>query len=64
MMCVLFHKWSKWSRPINTYAGGNKQQWRVCETCGKAVFRTIRWDKQSTISDINAAIDEVGTPPQ
>lgn len=54
-----FHKWLPWSRPIGTYSGGKKQQWRVCSTCNKAQFRTLRWDEQSGIKDINAAIDEM-----
>jgi len=57
MMCI-FHKWSKWSQPIVTY-NSNKQQWRVCTECNKAMFRTLRWDKQADISKVNQVIDGI-----
>ena len=50
------HDWGKWSNPIDTYNSGHKQQWRVCENCGKAVFRTLKWDKQSNTTDVINAL--------
>ena len=54
MFCL--HKWSKWSNPVETYNTGHKQQWRVCEKCNKAEFRTLGWDKQTSISSVETAV--------
>lgn len=52
------HTWLPWSKPIATYKGGHKQQWRVCKDCNKAQFRTLQYDEQASIEDVNAAINE------
>lgn len=57
LFCI--HKWSKWSNPIGTSNGGKKQQWRVCEHCNKAKFRTLRWDEQTILSAIIGAIRSI-----
>lgn len=57
LFCI--HKWSKWSNPIDTYNSGKKQQWRVCEHCNKATFRTLRWDEQTTLTAIIDAIRSI-----
>lgn len=54
-MKFCWHKWSRWSDPIQTY-DGNKQQWRVCEHCNKAQFRTLGWDKLTDLSHILDAL--------
>ena len=46
-----FHKYSEWSRPVQTYSG-NKQQWCRCKICNKAKFRTLSWDKQTSLVSI------------
>lgn len=53
-----FHDWSKWTDPITTYCS-NKQQWRVCEHCNKAQFRTLWWDKQTPLASILSALKEL-----
>lgn len=58
-MKFCWHKWLPWSDPIQTYSSGHKQQWRVCAHCNKAQFRTLWWDKQSSVSDIHKAITKV-----
>jgi hypothetical protein len=57
-MC--WHKWKKWARPILAFSG-HKLQWRECEKCGKAQHRTLWWDGQCDVPDINAALDAVHT---
>ena len=59
-MKLHFHKYSKWSDPINTYDSGHKQQRRVCEVCNKAQFRAMRWDKQSALVIILESIKGLG----
>lgn len=54
-----WHKWSRWSDPIHTRNSGHKQQWRTCEHCNKAQFRTLRWDYQSALDAILKAIRSV-----
>lgn len=56
LLCI--HAWSKWSRLVDAYSG-HKQQWRECTTCGKAQFRTLSWDKQSSLSQANQALQSV-----
>lgn len=51
------HNWLRWSNPVQTY-DGNKQQWRVCEYCNKAQFRTLRWDRQTPLQSVLTAIKE------
>lgn len=58
-MSFCWHKWSKWSDPVQTYSMGTKQQWKVCEHCNKVAFRNLRWDKITNLSDILAAIKSV-----
>lgn len=53
------HKYSKWSDPVQTYNGGYKQQWRACIHCNKAQFRTLLWDKQTSIVAIQNALDRI-----
>lgn len=55
-MKLCFHKWSRWSDPVQTYNHGHKQQWRVCEHCNKAQFRTLRWDNQTMLTSVLDAI--------
>ena len=55
----IFHDWLPWARPIATYNTGHKAQWRVCKTCGKAQVRTLRWDKQCNVIDVNRSLDAV-----
>lgn len=57
-MRFCFHRWTPWSDPVQTYEGGYKQQWRVCQHCNKATFRTLRWDKQTSITVVGAAVDQ------
>ena len=56
-MTFHFHKWTPWSDPVQTLNGGHKQQWRVCQHCNKAVFRTLSWDKQTTITAVHASVE-------
>lgn len=58
MKLLCLHNWSKWSDPIVTYSS-YKQQWRFCEHCNKAQFRTLHWDKQTALSDILNAIKKI-----
>ena len=58
-MKFCFHKWSKWSDPVATYNTGHKQQWRVCEHCNKAQHTTLRWDHQTSLTAILAAITSI-----
>lgn len=51
-----WHKWSRWADPVQTYNSGRKQQWRVCEKCNKATFRTLWWDHQT---DLTAALNSI-----
>lgn len=57
-MRFCFHKWSPWSDPVQTYNNGHKQQWRTCLHCNKASFRTMWWDKMTSISLVSAAIEQ------
>ncbi len=55
-----FHKWSKWSNPIQTRGlFRNKQQWRFCLVCNKAIFRTLRRDKETRIEYITKALGDI-----
>ena len=58
-MCFLIHNWTKWSRLTPTYNSGHKQQWRECKDCGKASFRTLRWDTQSNCKAVNDVLAEL-----
>jgi hypothetical protein len=53
---LCFHRWLRWSDPVLTSNSGHKQQWRVCEHCNKAQFRTLWWDKQTALEFVRAAI--------
>lgn len=53
-----WHKWRPWSDPIPTLNTGHKQQWRSCQICNKAQFRTLDWDKQSNPTDVIAALEK------
>lgn len=55
-MNFCWHKYGKWSDPIQTHNSGHKQQWRVCQHCNKAQFRTLRWDTQSYLRDVLDAL--------
>lgn len=57
-MIFHFHKWAPWSQPILTGNGGHKQQWRVCAACNKAELRTLKWDGQSKVEEVNNACIE------
>lgn len=57
-MKFCFHKWLPWSDPIQSGNSGHKQQWRVCKHCNKAQFRTLFWDKQSSIQAVIAALNK------
>lgn len=54
----IFHlcRWSRWSAPVSTYNSGKKQQWRSCCICGRADFRTIRWDEMTDLNAVKSAI--------
>lgn len=51
------HRWLQWSDPVETYSG-YKQQWRVCSCCNKAQFRTLRWDKQTALSQVVKSVKQ------
>jgi hypothetical protein len=54
MMRLCWHKWSNWSDPVTTYSG-NLQQWRICKKCNKAMFKNLRWHKQTPLSVVLSA---------
>ena len=56
-MCLI-HKWTKWSMPIAVY-DNVKQQWKECEKCGKADFRTLPYDKSSSLIDVHKSLNSV-----
>jgi hypothetical protein len=51
-----FCEYSKWSQPVETY-NTHKQQWRVCNHCNRAQFRTLGWDRQAPLTAILAALN-------
>ena len=59
MKIHILHKWSKWSKPIESYNSGHKQQWRFCKECNKVVFRTLPWDKQTLLKSILESLKDI-----
>ena len=43
MKCILFHNYSIWGMPVDSYGGKIKQS-RVCKYCGKVQVRTIGYE--------------------
>lgn len=58
MIKLCWHKWSKWSDPVQTYRG-NLQQWAVCKKCNKCRFRNLGWHQQTAMTEILQAIAKV-----
>jgi hypothetical protein len=55
MIKLCWHKWTKWSDPVQTYRS-SLQQWKVCEKCNKASFRNLSWHQQTALTTIIQAI--------
>ena len=53
---IHFHVWSRWTDPVDTGNGVHKQQWRVCIHCNCAAFRTLSWDKQTSLCQITESL--------
>lgn len=54
-----FHKYNAWSAPVEAYSG-RLQQWRKCEVCNRADFRTLLWHQQTSLACVLAALRSSG----
>ena len=52
-MC-LFHKWSKYTKPIDTSSGMYLAQFKNCTKCGKVKVRYIDMSAYSTLASVKA----------
>jgi hypothetical protein len=53
----IFHKWSKWGKPVDAYAG--RIQWRICEVCNAVDYRKIPYANQSYAQDIEESLSSL-----
>lgn len=56
--CRLFHKWSRWTRPVDTFNSSSQKQFRECVGCGKVQQRSVNYTFASEKS-IRKSLDEV-----
>lgn len=56
-MCILFHNYTKWGVPTDSYRGTIKQA-RVCRHCGKVQVRNIGYKDGLYAKGVNNSLGE------
>ncbi len=57
-MRFCFHKYGQWSRLVPGYMG-QKTQFRECQKCGKAKFRSLGYCQGTDVLSANEALKAV-----
>lgn len=58
-MKICFHKYGKWSDPVDTYESNVKNQFCKCDKCGKIKSRRIYHSVQITAQEIIDSLAKV-----